>query len=77
MESILAILLRPKTNTIYEYGWFNGNDWVIIEKGNRSRDYSNYAMIGSKKIDIIATKKMIESIINNKNEVNTVSNTKT
>ena len=70
MESILAILLRPKTNTNYNYGWFNGNDWVIVEKGDRSRDYSNYAMIESKKIDIIATKKIIESI------VNTVSNIK-
>ena len=76
MESILAILLRPKTNTIYEYGWFNGNDWVIVEKGDRSRDYSIYAMICSKKIDIIATKKIIESIVNNKNEVNTVNYTK-
>ncbi len=36
MESILTILLRPKTNTIYEYGWFNGNDWIIVEKGDRS-----------------------------------------
>jgi hypothetical protein len=70
MKSILAILLRPKTNTIYEYGWFDGNDWVIVEKGDHSRDYSNYAMIGSKKIDIIATKKIIESI------ANTVSNIK-
>jgi len=77
MESILALLLRPKTNTTYEYGWSNGNNWVIVEKGYRSRDYSNYAMIESKKINIIATKKIIESIINNKNEVNTVSNTKT